>query len=46
LDKNRLVADPMFVDWKKDDFRLRPESPAFQLGFEPIPFEKIGIRPE
>lgn len=45
-DQNSLVADPLFVDWKKDDFRLRPESPAFQLGFEPIPFEKIGIRGE
>ena len=45
-DKNSLVADPLFVDWKNDDFRLRPESPAFRLGFEPIPFEKIGIRPE
>jgi hypothetical protein len=34
----------MFVDWKNDDFRLKPESPAFKLGFEAIPVEKIGIR--
>jgi hypothetical protein len=34
----------MFVDWKKDDFRLQPDSPAFHLGFEAIPVEKIGIR--
>jgi len=45
-DQHSRVADPLFVDWQKDDFRLRPESPAFSLGFEPIPFEKIGIRPE
>ncbi len=43
-DKHSLVADPLFVDWKNDDFRLKPESPAFKLGFEAIPVEKIGIR--
>lgn len=43
-DKHSLIADPMFVDWKNDDFRLKPESPAFKLGFEAIPVEKIGIR--
>jgi hypothetical protein len=43
-DKSSLIADPMFVDWKNDDFRLKPESPAFKLGFEAIPVEKIGIR--
>lgn len=43
-DKHSLIADPMFVDWQKDDFRLKPESPAFKLGFEAIPVEKIGVR--
>ncbi len=43
-DKHSLIADPMFVDWKKDDFRLQPDSPAFKLGFEAIPVEKIGVR--
>jgi hypothetical protein len=43
-DKNSLIADPLFVDWKNDDFRLKPESPAFKLGFEAIPVEKIGVR--
>jgi len=43
-DKNSLIADPKFVDWKNDDFRLQPDSPAFKLGFKAIPVEKIGVR--
>jgi len=27
---------------EKDDYRLRDDSPAFKLGFQPIPIEKIG----
>jgi hypothetical protein len=42
MDKNSKVADPLFVNAAKDDYRLKPESPAFKLGFKPIPVEKIG----
>jgi parallel beta-helix repeat protein len=42
FDADSVVADPLFVDRDRDDFRLRPESPALKLGFQPIPFEKIG----
>ncbi len=42
MDKNSKVADPQFVNAAKDDYRLQPESPAFKLGFKPIPVEKIG----
>jgi hypothetical protein len=45
-DKHSLVADPLFMDWKNDDFRLKPESPAFKLGFKAIPVEEIGVRKE
>jgi hypothetical protein len=41
-DKKSVIADPQFVNWEKDDYRLKPESPAFKLGFVPIPVEKIG----
>ncbi len=41
-DRDSVVADPQFVDPAHDDYRLKPESPALQLGFEPIPVEKIG----
>jgi hypothetical protein len=42
LDRNSLIADPLFVKPEKGDFRLQPNSPAFQLGFQPIPTERIG----
>lgn len=42
FDRHSLVANPLFVDPQKDDYRLRPDSPALKLGFKPIPVEKIG----
>ena len=41
-DTHSLVADPQFENWRKDDFRLKSGSPAFKVGFERIPVEKIG----
>jgi parallel beta-helix repeat protein len=42
LDQHSVVADPLFVAPARDDYRLRADSPAFKLGFQPIPLEKIG----
>ena len=42
-DKHSVVADPMFEDTAKDDYRLKPSSPAWKLGFEAIPISEIGI---
>ena len=42
MDHHSLIADPLFVNAAQDDYRLKPESPAFKLGFKPIPVEKIG----
>ncbi len=41
-DTHSVVADPLFVAPEHGDFTLKPESPALKLGFEPIPFDKIG----
>ena len=43
-DAHSRLEDPMFIDPASDDYRLRPESPAFQLGFTPIDLSKIGLR--
>ncbi len=42
VDKNSVMADPLFVNPAGHDYRLKAESPALKLGFKPIPFEKIG----
>jgi hypothetical protein len=38
------IADPKFVDPAKDDYRLQPDSPAIELGFQPIDIGQIGPR--
>jgi len=42
MDRHSLIADPLFLNAAKDDYRLRSDSPAFKLGFKRIPVEKIG----
>jgi hypothetical protein len=39
---NFTEGDPGFVAPDKGDFRLTEDSPALELGFRPIPFDKIG----
>ena len=42
--KDNLVdEDPQFMDRDKGDLRLKPTSPAFKLGFKPLPVEKMGL---
>lgn len=43
-DEHSLRTDPLFIDPAHDDYRLKPESPALNLGFEPIDIRRVGIR--
>ncbi len=44
VDLHSISSDPLFVNVDKGDFRLRPNSPALKLGFEPIDVSKIGLQ--
>ncbi|MGD9517955.1 MAG: right-handed parallel beta-helix repeat-containing protein [Armatimonadota bacterium] len=43
FDVHSVIADPLFVDPAHDNYALRPDSPAFKLGFRPISASKIGL---
>lgn len=36
-------GDPGFVNMDKMDFRLRPDSVVWRIGFKPIPIDQIGL---
>ncbi len=38
MDQDSITADPMFVDPENRDFRLKPDSPASEIGFVPFKF--------
>ena len=42
-DKNSIIADPLFADPDKYDFRLAPNSPALELGFKPFDHSQAGV---
>lgn len=43
-DAHSLVADAMFVDPLKGDYRVKEGSPALKLGFKNFPMDKFGVQ--
>ena len=41
---NSVVADPLFVDLAKGNYRFRPDSPAHKLGIQPVDISRVGIQ--
>jgi hypothetical protein len=44
FDAHSLVADPGFVNASGEDFSLKPDSPAFKMGFNAIDMSTVGLR--
>lgn len=43
-DRESIIADPLFVNAGNYDFRLKPGSPALELGFQQIDMTSVGPR--
>jgi hypothetical protein len=43
IDKNSIIADPMFEDIANQNFKLKADSPALKLGFKQIDMSEIGL---
>ncbi len=44
LDARSVAAEPRFEAEESDRFALRADSPALALGFEQLPFERMGLQ--
>jgi len=43
-DQHSQIADPMFVNPDRFDFRLKPDSPTRALGFKPFDVSQAGVK--
>jgi hypothetical protein len=44
IERRSIAADPLFVNVAAGDLRLKEDSPATALGFEPIDLTSMGLR--
>jgi len=44
IEKNSIIADPLFEDVANANFKLKPESPALKKGFKQIDMSSIGLK--
>ncbi|MCS7224558.1 MAG: right-handed parallel beta-helix repeat-containing protein [Armatimonadetes bacterium] len=44
MDQRSVIADPLFVNPSAGNFRLRKNSPALALGFQPFDLSSVGPR--
>ena len=45
-DDGSMIANPLFVDPARGDFRLQRGSPALQVGFKPFDYSQAGVQGE
>jgi len=43
-DPRSVFDDPLFVDPAAGDFRVKPGSPAFEIGFKNFPMDQFGVK--
>lgn len=43
IQNNLVDEDPHFYDPSNDNYLLQEDSPAFEIGIKPIPFQEIGL---
>lgn len=43
LQNNLIDETPLFIDSTNDNYQLHEDSPAYEIGIKPIPFEQIGL---
>ncbi|MDQ8195647.1 PDZ domain-containing protein [Coraliomargarita sp. SDUM461004] len=43
-DAHSMVGDPLFVDPEQGNYSVKPESPAFEVGFKNFPMDQFGVK--
>ncbi len=46
FDQHSIFADPLFVDPANGDYRVQPDSPALQVGFQNFRMDQFGLLPD